>query len=391
LLLGAGWMIAAWLLFRTEVPDDLDLAGVDVDEHFTLRELERAETFDRFMRIELALSLVAVLATLALYARYGQRFARESAAGRIGTGMLLGMLGLGILWFVLLPFGLAELWWARRHGLAEIGYVEFVVGNFFGLGGEFLFISLALLIVMALAGWLGDLWWIPGGAVFVGLTVLFIFVSPYLIPAQERSHDPGVNAAARAFASAQGESEIPVYVEEVGAETTAPNAEATGLGPTRRVILWDTLLDGRFEDGEVRMVIAHELAHHSRDHLWKGAAWYALFAFPGAFLIARLTRRRGGMATPRAVPLGLFGLVALSLLALPAHNAFTRNLEGEADWIALETARDPESARGLFRHFATEARTDPTPPSWSYFISDSHPSIEERLAMVDAWEARRDR
>ena len=395
--LGAGaalalaWGVAAWLLFSSGGPDGANLPAVDMRDHFTAAELDRAETYDRFVRIELALSLVAVLLTLGVYARYGQRFARESAAGRIGTGMLLGMLGLGILWFALLPFGLAELWWARRHGLAEIGYFDWVVGNWLGLGGEFLFICFALLVVMALAGWVGEKWWIPGGAVFVGLTLLFIFVSPYLLPAQMRSTDREVNAAAREFAAAEGEAEIPVYIEEIEEETTAPNAAAVGLGPTRRVILWDTLLDGRFADAEIRFVLAHEVAHHARRHLWKGAAWFALFAFPGAYLIARVTRRRGGMAQPRAVPLGLFVLVALSLLALPLQNAFTRSLEVEADWVGLELARDPEGARALFRHFSTEARTDPTPPSWSYFLSDTHPSVEERLALVDAWEASRKR
>jgi STE24 endopeptidase len=382
---------AAWILFHSSGPDGVELPAVDMRDHFTAAELDGAESYDRFVRIELVLSLVAVLVTLGLYARYGAQFARESAAGRIGTGMLLGMLGLGVLWFALLPFGLAELWWARRHDLAEIGYFEWVVGNFLGLGGEFLFICFALLIVMALAGWLGDHWWIPGGAAFVGLVVLFSFVAPYLLPAQERSRDSEVNRAARAFAAAQGEDEIPVYIEEIEDETTAPNAAAVGLGPTRRIILWDTLLDGRFADSEVRFVVAHEVAHHARDHLWKGAAWFALFAFPGAYLIARVTRRRGGMAEPRAVPLGLFVLTALSLAALPLDNAFTRTLETEADWVGLETARDPEGARALFRHFSTEARTDPTPPSWSYFFSETHPSVEERLAMVDAWEARRER
>ena len=60
------------------------------------------------------LSQVVLLVTLGLYARYGARFTRESAAGRIGTGMLLGMLGFGFVWLSQLGFGLAELWWQRR-------------------------------------------------------------------------------------------------------------------------------------------------------------------------------------------------------------------------------------------------------------------------------------
>jgi len=138
----------------------------------------------------------------------------------------------------------------------------------------------------------------------------------------------------------------------------------------------------------VRVVVAHELGHHSRDHLWKNVAWYALFAFPGAYLIARATRRRGGMREPTAVPLALLVLVVLQILALPVQNAITRHMEAEADWVALETTEDPEAARGLFQGFSEQALLDPSPPAWSYLFFESHPSIADRIAMAEAWRER---
>jgi STE24 endopeptidase len=328
-----------------------------------------------------------LLAVFGLYARYGARFARESAAGRIGTGMLLGMLGLALLWLVQIPFGLADLWWQRRYDVSELGYGEWLLLNWFALGGEFLFVCLALLVVMGLAGLLRDWWWLPGGAVFVGLAALFTFVSPYLIPAQVKA-PPRVVAEAERLAEEQGLDDIPVRVQEVES-WEAPNAAATGLGPTRRVILWDTLVD-RFDRDEVRVVLAHELGHHSRDHLPKGIAWYALFAFPGAFVIARATRRRGGMREPFAVPLALLVLVVLQTLFLPVQNTITRHMEAEADWVALETTEDPQAARELFEGFSEEALLDPDPPTWSYVLMETHPAIAERVAMAEAWKARRE-
>ena len=210
--------------------------------------------------------------------------------------------------------------------------------NWFALGGEFLFVCLALLIVMGLAGPLGNWWWIPGAAVFVGLVALFTFISPYLIPAQTSPPRCLVEESDR-LAEEQGLPPIRVRVQEVDS-WESPNAAATGLGPSRRIILWNTLVDN-FDDDEVRVVLAHELGHHSRNHLAKNIAWYALFAIPGTFLIAWLTKRRGGMREPAAVPLALLVLVVLQLLALPAQNAITRNMEAEADWVALETTRGP--------------------------------------------------
>jgi STE24 endopeptidase len=389
LALAGVWAATAFFLWRTRVPSSLSLPPVDVDNLFGAAELERARDYGRFVRWHFLLSQLAVLVVLAVYARYGHRFMRESAAGRIGTGMLLAMIGLALLWLVLLPFGLAELWWQRRHGVSFSSYQEWVVNVWLGLGGEFLFICLAILIVMGLAGFLRDRWWIPGGAVFVGLATLFAFVLPYLIPSQLELRDSALLAEAERFARAQGLDEAPpVRVQEVRGFTTAPNAEVAGIGPSRRIILWDTLLDGRFPDDEVRFVLAHELGHISREHVWKSIGWYALFAFPGAFLIARATRRRGGMREAEAVPISLFVLVALSFLALPVQNVVTRHLEAEADWVALQTTRDAGAARRLFRRFSTTALTEPSPPTWSYVFMATHPTIAQRIAMAEAWKSR---
>jgi STE24 endopeptidase len=380
--------VAAYFLWKSQVPANLDLPPVDEESVFTASELDQAEDYERFVRWDFVLSLLAAVAAVGAYAVYGPRFVRESAAGRIGTGMLLAMLGLAVLWLVQLPFGLAELWWQRRHDVTETPYGEWIVQTWFALGGEFLFICLAILIVMGLAGLLRDWWWVPGGGVFVGLAILFSFLFPYLLPGLEPLRNPALAADARRYERELGLDHIPVRVQDVGTETTAPNAEAAGLGPSRRVILWSTILDRRFSEDEQRVVLAHELGHHARNHLWEGIGWYALFAFPGAFLISRITRRRGGMREAEAVPIGLFAFVVLSLLALPLQNVVTRHLEREADWVALELTRDPESAKGLFEGFTTAAYAEPDPPTWSYVLLESHPTIVQRMAMAEAWEER---
>ena len=380
--------LAAWALWDTQVPQGLRLPDVEASAVLDAERLEEARDFERFLRISFLVSVVVVIVVFALYARHGGRFVRESAAGRIGTGMLLGMLGLAILWLVQVPFGLLDLWWQRRHDVSELGYGEWLLLNWFALGGEFLFVCLALLIVMGLAGPLRFWWWVPGGAVFVGLVALFTFISPYMIPAQE-DPPPWVVDQANQIAAEQGLPEIPVRVQVVES-WEAPNAAATGLGPTRRVILWDTMLLNFGED-EITVVLGHELGHHSADHLWKNIAWYALFAFPGALAIALITRRRGGMREPLAVPLALLVFVVLQTLALPLQNAITRHMEQEADWVALETTQDPDGARNLFQGFAREALLDPDPPWWSYHLTETHPVIVDRVAMAEAWRDRRER
>jgi STE24 endopeptidase len=380
--------VAAWLLWDTSIPNDLRLPDVEPSAVLDSARLEEARDFELFLRISFLASLAVVIAVFVGYALWGGRFVRESAAGRIGTGMLLGMLGLAILWLIQTPFALVDHWWARRHDVSELPYVDWLIINWFALGSEFLFICLALLIVMGLAGWLGFWWWVPGALVFTGLVALFTFVSPYLIPAQEEP-PPWVVDQADQLAAEQGLPEIPVKVQVVES-WEAPNAAATGLGPTRRVILWDTMLLSFGED-EITVVLGHELGHHSANHLWKNIGWYALFAFPGALVIALVTRRRGGMREPLAVPLALLVFVVLQTIALPLQNTITRHMEEEADWIALQTTEDPEGARKLFRGFAREALLDPDPPWWSYHLMETHPVIVDRVAMAEAWRERRQR
>lgn len=347
----------------------------------------RAERYERFFRFEFVASQAVLIAVLVAYARWGMRFAKESAAGRIGTGMMLGMIGLALVWLSQVPFRVAEVWWDRRYDQTDAGYVETLFSNWLELGAEFLFISFALVVVMALAGRFPRRWWIVAAPFFVGLAALFSFVFPYL-SSTEPLRDAALQADARRYAKAQGIDPVEVEQEDVSDFTSAPNAYAAGLGPSRRIVFWNTLLDGSFPDDQVRTVLAHELGHHSRDHLREGLAWYALFALPGAWLIAVATRRRGGMARPAAVPLSLLVVVVLELASTPVYSLISRHMEQEADWVALETTHDPEAARGLFENFTIESLSDPDPPKWSYLLFASHPSVERRVAMAEAWRRR---
>jgi STE24 endopeptidase len=304
--------------------------------------------------------------------------------------MLLGMLGFALVWAVQLPLSVAQLWWERRHHLTHVGYLEVTVGNWLALGGAFTFLCLALGIVMGLARKVGDRWWLPAAPVFVGLAMLFAFVNPWLLGTHPL-RDAKLRAAATRLERIEGVPATPIVVEPVRDVTTVPNAEATGFGPSRRVVLWDTLVDGRFTDRELTVVIAHEIGHLNHDDIWRSVGWYTLFAFPGTFLIARITRRRGGMAQPQAVPLSLLALVGLSVLAQPVENVIGRRIEMAADWAALQATKDPGAATQLFRRFVPTTLSEPNPPTWDYVMLAGHPTIMQRLATVEAWRARNGR
>ena len=387
-VLAGGWLYAAHALWQTSVPADLKLPQVDMKTLFGAGVLHDAQHFTLIADLFALCGLVLPLIVLAVYSKYGHRFMSESAAGPIGTGMLLAMLGLAMVWISMAIPGLGQLWWYRKHGIVKTDYAEWVIGSWFGLIPVFEWICLTILIVMGFARLLGNRWWLAAAPVFAGLLTLVVFIAPYQAALQPlEGHEQLLQAEAR-IAKKEGVAKIPIRVENVGYATTAPNAYTYGLGPSRRIVLWDTILDGRFSEPQLEVVVAHELAHQKHNHLLKYIGWYALFVFPIGFVIARLTRRRGGMTVPLAVPLFLFLWIAIQTLVAPLDNAFSRRLEAEADWTALQATSDPQAADGLFKNLVIQTDSDPSPPIWDQLLFGTHPTTAQRLAMVKAWQQR---
>jgi STE24 endopeptidase len=371
-VLAAAWAVAVWLLWRSSLPA-YHLPPLDPRTLFSPQVLHRADDYSDGARLLWLGNVVAELVVLGVYAIYGIRFARESAAGPIGTGMLLGMLGFGLVWAAQLPVAVLSVWWRHRYGL-DGSYVQATIGNWLALAGAFLFLSFALAIVMGLARRIGRWWWLAAAPFFIGLAILFAFVTPWLLGGRAY-HAPYVQRLERV----EHVQHVPVRVLDGFDE---PNAFATGLGVSRRVFLWRPIVVPPFTPRMDEFVLAHELGHLAHNHIWKSLAWYALFAFPGAYLIALATRRRGGMGVPEAVPLAIFVLVVLQLLQLPLQNVISRHLEAEADWSALRETHTPAPGRRLFELFGSETLEDPSPPWWDYVLLENHPTLLQRIEMT---------
>jgi STE24 endopeptidase len=382
-----GWLAAAWYLWRTQVPGDLTLPNLSAREFFDAKVLEETADYARFVRIVTVLSIVATLITLVVLVFRIPRLARATGLGPIGSGMIVSMVMLVVVWAVDLPFSIALRWWDTRYDLAEGGWLEWLLEPWAVLGGSIAFIMLQVAVVMGFARRYPRFWWIPVPPVFLAITVFFIVVSPYLLAfGVDRPTDPQLRRESEVLAKKEGVEGTPVDVEKVSNYTNQPNAFAAGIGPTQRIVLFDTLLDGRFDDAEVAVVVAHEFGHIARKHISKGLGWSVLLAFPIAFLVAEATRRRGGLGDPAVLPYGALVLVVINLALMPLANEISRRYEAEADWTALKATDDPEAAEGLFEGFAKEGLSQPDPPGWWHFYFGTHPSLLQRIEMAEAWK-----
>ena len=389
LLLAAGaWAWCAHELWGTIVPAGLRLPHVEVHRFFSASLLRRNSSFERFLDVDGLLELLAPVAVLAVYARHGQRLMRESAAGRIGTGILLALLGFALAWLAQVPFDVAALWWERRHHVVHEGYVAGLLGSFIGLGVGFVGIALAVALAMALAGRMRRWWWAVAAPLFAALALLSALLTPYLITKTHPLHDPALVAQARTLEAREGVTGTPVLVQDLSRTGTEVNAETAGIGPSQRVVLWSTLLDGRFSRAETGVVMSHEFGHVARAHVLKRMGWLALFLIPATALVALATRRRGGLARPEAVPVAIFVFVVLELVTLPFFTLVSRRYEVEADWSSLRATHEPATTRRVFEHLASTNLSDPDPPAWAYLLYAQTPTLAQRIAMTEAWEAR---
>jgi STE24 endopeptidase len=277
-----------------------------------------------------------------------------------------------------LPFGLATLWWQRRYGIAELGYGRWLYDLLGPLAVRAVLLGFACAVCLWLARRFGRRWWLAAAPVFAAAAVAVIVAQPLLSPRLEPVRRPEVVRQVEELAAREGVARPEVEMRRTRGRTRQLNAEALGIGPTTRVILWESTL--ALPAAERGFLVAHELAHVQRAHVWKGLAWFVLLLVPSLALLARLAPLRA----PDDVPRALFVAFVLLLVATPFANAISRRYEAEADWIALQTTGDPAGAKRFLAELAEAGVRDPSPPRWWTIAFGTHPTLAERAGMADA-------
>ncbi|WFE94047.1 M48 family metallopeptidase [Micromonospora sp. WMMD987] len=239
-------------------------------------------------------------------------------------------------------------------------------------------------------------WWAFGAAGAAGLVVLLSFVLPVLVePVFNRftPMEPGpLRTELTALAARDGVPVRDVLVADASRRTRAVNAYVSGLGPTRRVVVYDTLLR-EATPAEVTSVVAHELGHARDRDVWTGTLTGALGAATAVVALyllgswTPLLRRAGvdSIAEPRAFALLIALVTVVGLVAAPVQALMSRRVEARADAHALALTGDPATFEAMQRRLAGVNLGDPDPPRWEYLWSASHPSTVERMAAARAY------
>ena len=239
-----------------------------------------------------------------------------------------------------------------------------------------------------------DLWWLYGWAIFSFFTVAFGFLWPVLIAPIFNKFTPleDEELAGRIHdvADRAGLDISAVLVADASRRSTVTNAYVAGLGRTRRVVLFDTILEWPREP--IEQVVAHELGHWRHAHLRRKvpvliAAQLVMFVV--AWLVLKwdpILDWAGvdSIEDPAALPLFLLVFPASFLLTGLGSAWLSRADERQADLHALEVAGRPEAMIDVFRRLAADHKAD-VDPSWYRRLQAQHPPLAERMAMAAAW------
>jgi STE24 endopeptidase len=369
------WLAAAYVLWGTTVPDDLRLPHVDPSAYFTPAQLATRAHHDAVLRWLGIGTMAAQLAGLLALAKRRPPVRGHALLRAAQFGALAAL----VLFLARVPFGVATLWWQRRYDIARVSYGQWLFDLLPGVLERVALYGAAATICVAFARLLDRRWWLGAAPMFALLGVVVILAQPLLTPRLAPLERPRLVAEIRAVGRDEGVEHVDVQLQKVRKRTRLLNAEAIGIGPTKRIILWDTTL--RLPTPEIRFLVGHEFGHVARKHLWKGLAWFVLVVVPATWLLARLVPLRGPEEVPSAVLVG----VAILFVLTPFTNVVSRRYEAEADWRALETTRDPAAGRRLFIDFSAAGLQDPDPPRWSVLLFGTHPPLVDRIAMTEAW------
>jgi STE24 endopeptidase len=298
-----------------------------------------------------------------------------------GPWWLAALLGPLIVSVVLGIVRLPIAWWRYRHEV-EWGFSKQTPRAWaIDLAKETAISTLllvgALWSLFALVHWFPHGWpWIA--AALAALLVLLLgFVAPVLLEPVFNHFEPLADSelAARllALADRAGAPVRAILVADASRRTTKANAYVSGIGRTRRVVLWDTLLSTPHD--QVAVVLAHELGHRVRRHV---AALTALL-MAGAAVFVLVLRLVLPHPVPEDTALVLLLALGLQVVALPAGSALSRRFERTADRFSLELTGDEPAYRALHRDLALANLSDLAPPKWLYYWMFSHPTPPERL------------
>jgi STE24 endopeptidase len=245
-------------------------------------------------------------------------------------------------------------------------------------------------IVWALLGWSPDRWWMGAAACFAVMAIALVHLAPVVLLPLFHEVRPldrvELTDRIRALAGRAGVAAVGVFEWRMHEKTRKANAALAGIGPTRRILLSDTLL-AEHSDDEIEVILAHELAHHVHRDIWSSLAFEAAVVLLGLYAADRVLvtfsgsfglEGKGDLA---ALPLVQLTVAGVSIALLPVAYALSRSHERRADRYALEMTGNAAAFVSGLKRLGAQNLAEEQPSRVVELIFYSHPPLATRLAL----------
>jgi STE24 endopeptidase len=355
---------------------------------FSQEELARAASYHRPRYASLVADLVCSVAALAilqwawawpwrLVAGLGWAGAAATYAALVSLALLLCTLP-GAFWRGYLQ--------EHRFGFSTQGIRDWALDLVKGEAIGTVLLAGLWVGVVGLARSLPSAWPAVAAAIVAACVFVLSFVAPVVLePIFNRFRpldDARLAGELLAVAERAGVPVRDVLVADASRRTTKVNAYVSGIGATRRVVLYDTLL-GAADEGQLKLVVAHELGHRRERHVAKATAATMIVAAVWIVLVWAAFGTR--IASPHELPVVLLFSMGLRLAVAPLAMWLSRRYERVADRFSLELTHDLASYERAHLNLARANLGDLAPPRLAYWLLFSHPTTPERLALGRAW------
>ncbi len=365
-----------------------------MESDFSADERARARAYHRPLYLALLLDVAlgaGLLAALAWTSLGHRLFSPLTSLSPVAAAAAYAALVTAFSSVVRSPLACWRGWWRER----KWGFSTQGAGGWLGDRAKGLAVSVvlgagawaaAVALARALPGW----WALPAAAALALAVLLLSFVAPVVLEPLFNRFKPLDDAThAGSLRRLSERARVPVrdvLVADASRRTTKVNAYVSGIGRTRRVVVFDTLLQAA-GPAEVEVVVAHELGHRRDGHVVKLTVLAMAGAAGAVALLWAVLGTR--VADPRTLPEALLLLLALELAALAPAAWLSRRFERAADRCSLELTEEPAAFARAHVELARRNLLDLEPPRLAYFLLFTHPTPPERLALGRGWaEAR---
>jgi STE24 endopeptidase len=341
-------------------------------------------------------AVTGIIVRARILERLDVRLARRGRALRTGIIAVAFFLLSGLM---TLPWSLYESWW-REHGYGRSAQplTDFLAQGLLALLLSAVLAGMFFIGIYALIRRAGRAWWVWSGALAAGTLAALLLAAPVVIEPLFNDFKPvpegEVRDALYEMAYEAGIAGDRIFVYDGSRQSNNFTANVAGLGASARIAISDVAFKGASLD-EVRAVTAHEIGHYVLDHVWRSVLVLSALATVVFFLadrlfpvFARAFGSRAALGDPAGLPVLVFIVSLLGVLAQPVTNGLSRRAEIEADRYSLQTVNLPDAlASALVK---TAEYRDPRPHVLEEWLFYTHPSVERRVQRAMEWKAARE-